>query len=170
MSVLTLVLAGVAGFMAFWAGVVSLIGFAGWRPLAQRYPAGRWPEGEGHHLRWQSASVGLSRYNGALNAALTAGGLYLRPTRFFAYNHPPVFIPWGAVRATKGSLFGGLVLELEGGGSLALRGRLGKEVGAALEAWAAAAASPLAGLPDPGMEALPEQDPPESTWRRTRVR
>ncbi len=139
MTTLTIVLVAVAGFLAFWAGVVSLIGAMGWKPLARRYPAARWPEGEGRSLGWQSARVGLSRYNNVLNAALAVEGLYLRPVRFFAYNHPPIFIPWGAVRRTEPGLFGSLRLGLEGGGSLALRGRLAREVEAALDAWASAA-------------------------------
>jgi len=170
-SILTLVLSAVAGFMAFWAGVVSLIGFAGWRPLAQRFPADRWPEGEGHHLRWQSASIGLSRYNGALNMALTAEGLYLRPVRLFAYNHPPLFIPWDAVTATKPALLGGLRLELEGGGALALRGRVAKAVEAALGAWAAAGPLAEAGgrraLDVP--EGLPEEESSTRSGRRERA-
>jgi hypothetical protein len=167
-AVVNLVLLAVAGFLAFWAGVVSLIGFAGWKPLAQRFPAGPWPEGEGRRLRWQSARIGLSNYNGVLNAVLTAEGLYLKPTRFFAYNHPPVFIPWGAVRGTRAGLLGGLVLELEGGGALALRGRVAKEVEAALDAWAAA--GPLveaAGRLPLDAEAPSADSPPtRSGWRQ----
>jgi hypothetical protein len=169
-TVLTIVLSALAGFLVFWAGVVSLIGFMGWRPLAARYPAVEWPEGEGVRLGWQSARVGLSNYNGVLHAVVTADGLYLRPVRVFAYNHPPVFVPWAAVAALRDGLLGSVVLDLEGGGGMRLGGRLAKEVRRAHAAWHAGAPAPLGSLPDPLEEAAPEDSPPPATWRRTRER
>jgi len=148
MGAVTLILSAIAGFLAFWAGTVSLIGFAGWKQLAERFPAHDWPEGEGYLLKGQSATVGVSNYNNALNAVLTGEGLYLRPLRLFAYNHPPLFIPWAAVRQSGSGMLGGLKLELEGGGTLTLRGRMAKEVKATLDVWASALDGGLGAAPE----------------------
>jgi hypothetical protein len=169
MSVLTLVLGALAGFLAFWAGVISLIGFMGWKPLAAQYPAAHWPEGEGVRLGWQSASIRLSNYNGVLNAVVNDDGLYLRPIRPFAYNHPPIFIPWSAVAGLRDGLLSAVVLELEGGGGLRLRGQLAREVRQRYEAWGVAAPTSRGQRLDLGEEA-PDDDRPEATWRRTRTR
>jgi hypothetical protein len=167
-NIVTLILAAIAGYLAFWAGVVSLIGFMGWKPLAARYPAARWPDGEGMEVGWGSGSVAMSNYNGVV----TAEGLYLRPIRAFAYNHPPVFIPWEAVEAVEGGtprLFGGIALRLEGGKGVRLRGRLARAVQETYAVWDAAhAARKVLGGLDP--EGENEADPHASAWRRTRTR
>jgi hypothetical protein len=124
MTVSFIVVGAVLAWLAIWLGVVGLIGRVAWRPLADRYPADRWPEGEGVALSWQSGSLGLSRYNGVLNAVLTGDGLYLRPVRAFAFQHPPLFIPWTEVEAVEPGFFGGVKLRLPHG-AVALRGRLG---------------------------------------------
>ena len=132
----TLVLAMIAGYLVVWAGVISLIGFGGWKQIAERFPADRWPEEEeGVALSWQSGSIGTSRYNGVLKAVITADGLYLRPVRMFAYNHPPVFIPWGSILRTKKAFWGGLRLELDGGKTLSIRGKMATYVKEALEVY-----------------------------------
>jgi len=131
----TFALSMIAGYLVFWAGVISLIGFAGWKKIAERYPACRWPEEEGVALSWQSGSIGTSRYNGVLKAVIAADGLYLRPVRMFAYNHPPVFIPWGSILRTKAGFWGGLKLELDGGKALSIRGKMATYVKEALEAY-----------------------------------
>ena len=43
-----LVLSLIAGYLVFWAGVISLIGFGGWKQIADRYPADQWLSSEGH--------------------------------------------------------------------------------------------------------------------------
>ncbi len=173
MTVVSIILAGLAGFLAFWAGVVSLVGFGGWRPLAARYPARRWPEGEGTHVGWQSGRVGMANYNGALNAVVTGEGLYLRPVALFKYNHPPIFIPWEAVEATKTGWLGGLRLDLDGGGGVTVSGRLAREVRRAFDAWRttdAVFASPEADLLGPDGDTISDEAWEGSGWRRTRTR
>ena len=132
--VVLIVLGAAVGFVAFWSGVVALIGLMGWRPLAACYAADAWPEaGEGVRLSGQSGQVGLSSYSGVLNAVLTEGGLYLRPMALFAVNHPPLFIPWVEMGAAEQGFFGGVRLQLDGG-ALTLYGRLGRMVGEAAAA------------------------------------
>ncbi|MCH7975295.1 MAG: hypothetical protein IIC18_01915 [Bacteroidetes bacterium] len=130
-----LVLSLIAGYLVFWAGVISLIGFGGWKQIADRYPADQWPEEEGVVLSWQSASIGMSNYGNVLKAVITADGLYLRPVRMFAFNHPPVFIPWGSVLRTRTGFWGGLKLELDGGKALSIRGKMATYVKEALKAY-----------------------------------
>lgn len=130
-----IILAAAAGGLAIWTGVVALVGMMGWRTIADRYPAGRWPApGEGVALSWQSAAVGLSSYGSALHAVLTEDGLYLRPARIFAINHPPMLIPWAEMGEGERAIFGGVRLRLAAGGTLTLSGRLGRLVGEALAA------------------------------------
>ncbi len=112
----------IGGFLVagplLWLGVTGLIGALGWRPLHRRFPAGPWPGyGEGTRLGMQSARVGLMSYRSTLNAVLTDEGLYLRPIKLFAFNHPPVFIPWEAVERVEPTLMG-TRLVLAGGGSV----------------------------------------------------
>ena len=132
----TVILSMIAGYMLFWSGVISLIGFAAWRPLAARYPAEYWPEEEeGIKLSWQTASIGMSNYGNVLNAVVAADGLYLRPARLFAYNHPPVFIPWGSIVSTSKGFMSSLKLHLEEGKTIALRGKVARYVEEALEVY-----------------------------------
>ncbi len=129
----TLVLSAILVYMLFWSGVISLIGFASWRPLAEQYPAENWPqEEEGLTLSWQSMSIGMSNYGNVLNAVVAAEGLYLRPARMFAFNHPPVFIPWGSIVSTSKGFLGALRLQLEDGKAIALRGKVTRYVEEAL--------------------------------------
>ncbi|MDX1439985.1 MAG: hypothetical protein R3284_08795 [Rubricoccaceae bacterium] len=129
----TLILSMIAGYLVFWSGVVSLIGFAGWRQIAEYYPADAWPEEEGIALSWQSGGIWASNYNGVLKTVVTDSGLYLRPVRMFAFNHPPIFIPWDAVVSTKKAFWGGLRLDLEGGRAITLRGKVVRHVQGALD-------------------------------------
>ncbi len=155
---LTLVLSAIAGYLVFWAGVVSLIGFGGWRQLANLYPAEEWPEDEGIALSWQTGSVGVSNYGNVLQAVIGADGLYLRPARMFAFNHPPVLVPWGAVVGISRGFLGGIKLKLEGGKSLALRGKVARYVEEAVAAYGETDSAPEENLLDePDDEMLPEE-------------
>ncbi len=133
---LTIVLSMIAGYMVFWSGVISLIGFASWRPLADRYPADYWPEeGEGIALSWQTMSIGMSNYGNVLKAVVAVDGLYLQPARMFAFNHPPVFIPWGSIVGISKGFMGSLKLQLEDGKAISLRGKVSRYVEKALNAY-----------------------------------
>lgn len=114
MTTVLIVTAAALGWAAVWTAVVSVIGLVFWRPIADRYPAGRWPE-EGVALSWQTAYVGLAGYRGVLHVVLTERGLYLRPAAIFRFQHPPMFIPWEAVTEARPALFGGLRLHLDAG-------------------------------------------------------
>ena len=160
-----IILGAIAGWLAIWTGVVALIGLMGWRTLADRWPAEAWPEaGEGVALSGQSGYVGLSRYSGVLHAVLAEDGLYLRPMKLFAVNHPPLFIPWFAVAAVERGAFGGVKLRVDGG-TLSLGGRLGKQVAVAV-----AAAQGELSEGELGESGLDEGVSDERTERRTGLR
>lgn len=139
----TLVLSMIAGYLVFWSGVVSLIGFGGWKSLASMYPADELPEDQGVYLKWQSANLGASNYNGVLKSVVAEDGFYLHPVRMFAFNHPPVFIPWSAIVDYKKTFWGGVKLELEGGKYLTLRGKIARYVKDAIETYQDVLSDPL---------------------------
>ena len=117
-----LLLAIVGGFLVFgsllWFGITGFFGAVSWKPLQRQFPADRWPAfGEGERFGMQSARIGWTNYNGVLNTVLTDEGLYLQPFKMFAFNHPPMFIPWEAVERTEPTIMG-TRLVLMGGGSI----------------------------------------------------
>lgn len=71
----------------------------GWDRLARRYraPAGRRPR-EGQFEFIGSGAFGLGQYNGCLMAGATPVGLYLAMWFPFRVGHPPLLIPWEAIR------------------------------------------------------------------------
>ncbi|NNF57155.1 MAG: hypothetical protein HKN04_02840, partial [Rhodothermaceae bacterium] len=126
MTVLTFVLAAIAGWLVVWSGIISLIGWVGWKPMARDYPAQHEPEGK--RFTWSSVRIGMSSYNSVLTIVVSAEGFYMKPIRMFAYNHPPILIPWSAVQAVEPGLFGRVKLRLDNGKTLSLWGRIGKAV------------------------------------------
>jgi len=139
---LVLIILGAAvASVAFWCGVVALIGLMGWRQIAGSYRTEDWPEEtEGIPFSMQSGYVGVSRYNGVLDGAITEEGLYLRPMKIFSINHPPLFIPWVAMGEPEQRFLTGLRVPLASGHSISFRGALGQRIAAAL---AAAHAAPV---------------------------
>jgi hypothetical protein len=80
-------------FPIFWLFVVWLIGaFGGWQRLAQHYRAQQPATGK----QWlsQYGFVGNARYGNGLNVTTNDVGLYIEVVSLFAFNHPPLFIPW----------------------------------------------------------------------------
>jgi hypothetical protein len=83
----------IPAFILFWCFVVKLISImSGWNRLAQCFrtevePAGR-------SFKWRSMRMGLSNYNGCLNAVVCEEGLYLSLMFIFKVGHPPLLIPW----------------------------------------------------------------------------
>ena len=86
-------LAFVIVFPVFWLFTVWLIGsFGGWQRMAQRYRAQQPPTGK--RFVSQYGFVGGARYGNALNVTANDAGLHISPVSLFAFNHPPLFIPW----------------------------------------------------------------------------
>ena len=84
-------------FVGMWCGVSMLLSVAGgWRRLAQRYPARGLPTGK--RFGWQGARLGWVNYNNCMTIYSSAEGLHLSVWFLFRLGHPPVFIPWEAIR------------------------------------------------------------------------
>lgn len=89
-------------FLLLWFGVVGLLSaVGGWRALARRYaavPAAR--EGEVHYLCTASLGPRLLpvNYRSCLTIEVQDQGLRLSVLAPFRFMHPPLFIPWTAVR------------------------------------------------------------------------
>jgi len=113
------------GCLAFWSVGIALAGALWWRPLADRFPAGPWPDPEtGVQMRWQAVRIGRARYGGAMDAVLADEGLYLRMGALFFVGHPPIMIPWTAMGAPQPVRFGGVEIPIEGDSRLLLDGKL----------------------------------------------
>lgn len=84
-------------FVALWCGVSVLIAFVGgWSRLAREFRATDKPAGNAFYL--QGGSVGMTQYKGCLVIYTSAAGLYLSVLLPFRLGHPPLLIPWGAIR------------------------------------------------------------------------
>jgi hypothetical protein len=82
---------------AFYSGILFLLShIGGWSRLALKFPARDIPTGE--RFGWQSARIGLTRYNNALTIFTSREGLYFQPLFLFRLAHPPFFIPWSEVK------------------------------------------------------------------------
>jgi hypothetical protein len=82
--------------VGFWMGVCWLLGaVAGWRGLASRY---RTSEPAPLGAESMSGMLGLISYNGVLEVGLAENGLDLRVMKLFRAGHPPLRIPWAAIR------------------------------------------------------------------------
>jgi hypothetical protein len=87
------------GFVAvgFWLFAIGLSARLWWRALAQQHRANEQPEGK--YFRGRSAYiVPQGHYWHCLNATLAATGIYLVPSFLFRFAHPPILIPWHAVK------------------------------------------------------------------------
>jgi hypothetical protein len=100
------IFAGIAGFVGFWMLVCMLLGLmSGWRGLASRYGA---RGDEPSHAQTVWGMVGMVSYNGVLHLAATHVGLDMRVMPLFRAGHPPLLVPWAAIRVedTKAGLLG----------------------------------------------------------------
>lgn len=127
-------------FIGLWllvAAIVSAVG--GWGELAERYPAP--PTAEG--TVYPSNSGVLQRrflpvnYNFILTVRVGDAGVGLETNSLFRYKHPPLLIPWQAIRDCRRFSFlfysGALLRVEEPSVRIAIGGRAGAVI---LERWA----------------------------------
>ena len=101
-----------AGFALFWIIIIAgLSRFGGWHVLASRYRA-RQPF-SGEVLRGCSGRLGFVNYNRCLWLGANEQGLYLSVPRLFAFAHPPLFIPWSDIRATRDKILWAEIVRFE---------------------------------------------------------
>jgi hypothetical protein len=126
-------------FAVIWFLATSLIAVVGgWRSLAanHRAPEGFLPSPEERH-RFKSMLLRRfvifpARYRSCITVGLTPKGLYLSPFVLFRFQHPPLLIPWEAIReCEKGSFLWNRWIDLEarsGGPTIRLYGSTGDAV------------------------------------------
>jgi len=93
-------LISIGSFLSLWALTCLFISFFGWGELAKRHRAVLPAEGTRHSGR--SLSLGrLASYNACVTIHTSRSGLHLALFPIFRIAHPPLFIPWSAVRFLK---------------------------------------------------------------------
>lgn len=99
-----------AVFAGFWCLVVLLISqMSGWQTLARNFPATYKPQGQ--FFGMESIIMNTARYKGAVTIGATDSGLYLAPLAIFGIGHPPLLIPWNALRAFRSEKQAWMVLH-----------------------------------------------------------
>ena len=101
-AIVILAIAGFAiVFPLFWMGIVYLLSrIGGWAELAERFGSDDPPQGE--LFTWCSARLRMMvNYSNCLRVTVSDKGIHLRTLVFFKMGHPPLFIPWTAVRDLK---------------------------------------------------------------------
>ena len=103
-----LVMAIVVGFLVifptFWCFVVWLISLiGGWRRLAQVYRTSETPGGRLLFTRF--VLVGIASYRNTVTLHITPAGLHLAVMPLFRAGHPPLLIPWTALRGGESASF-----------------------------------------------------------------
>ena len=90
----------ICSFVAIWCLVFKIISVFGWGKLAHKHTA--FEEPSGVTLKWQSFVLGrMMNYNRCVTIHVGKPGLFLEMPRFFRFGHPPLKIPWSAVRYLK---------------------------------------------------------------------
>lgn len=85
------------GFVLIWSGVVYLLAWlGGWRRLARLYRTANTPKGAPLGTFW--AMVGPVNHKGTLHIQPAPEGLYLSTMALFRMGHPPLLIPWHAIK------------------------------------------------------------------------
>ena len=71
----------------------------GWSTLATQFRAQAEPEGL--RMSWQSARVGWADYNNCMTFVISQNGLYVHVSKWIAWGHPPLLIPWSELHVAK---------------------------------------------------------------------
>ena len=119
-------------FLCLWFLVAATISFVGgWFSLAKLYRTrvpfngAKWRMQSGQ-MRW------LANYNNVLTLGASPEGLYLASMFLFRFMHPPLLVPWSAikVRRKKGWVFEYVIFTM--GHELAISLRIREKLGAKL--------------------------------------
>ncbi|MBN2580658.1 MAG: hypothetical protein JXB10_16855 [Pirellulales bacterium] len=91
-------------FVGMWCAVSLLLSaMGGWHRLAEKFPALHQPSGKPFFM--QGGKVGMVTYSGCLIIYNSPEGLYLSVFLLFRVGHPPIFIPWNAIRNARSHRF-----------------------------------------------------------------
>lgn len=87
-------------FVGMWCAICLLLSrLGGWRRLAESFPVSSGPSGKCFIM--QSGKVGVVSYGGCLTVHNSPTGLFLSVWWLFRLGHPPLFIPWSAIRNVR---------------------------------------------------------------------
>lgn len=102
MFLLLLIPLFLVGFVLIWSGVVYLLAWlSGWRRLARHYRCAKAPAGSVFGTLW--AMLGPVNHRGTLQIQPAPEGLYLSMMALFRIGHPPLLIPWHAIKRQDGT-------------------------------------------------------------------
>jgi hypothetical protein len=110
-------------FPFIYVVVAYSIAAMGWSDLAARFRTDTPPPADARRMQWGSFG-GFGSYNNVLTVGASDAGLYLAVLFLFRAFHPPLLIPWSAIKSrTRQRYF--LVmcdtLEIEGDSTVRLR-------------------------------------------------
>lgn len=96
--ILGIILAFPIIFGGIWSGVCYLIGaLGGWQNLARKYEA---PKDTIVDQKFtdEYGKFGVSRYKFTLTVGFSRSGIFFANNPFFRIGHPPMLIPWSAIK------------------------------------------------------------------------
>lgn len=93
-------LLGLIGMPVMWLVVSFTISNMGWSTLAARFRTDTPPPADPRRMQWGSFG-GFGSYNNILTIGASDSGLYLGVLFLFRAFHPPLLIPWSAIRSRK---------------------------------------------------------------------
>lgn len=97
-------------FGGIWSGVCYLIGaLGGWQNLASKYET---PKDTVVDQKFTSeyGKFGVSRYKFTLTVGFSKSGIFFANNPFFRIGHPPMLIPWSAIKIVSSD---GLFLHIK---------------------------------------------------------
>lgn len=87
----------IAIFIGFWCLILWLLShMGGWARLAHEFAASQPPAGD--RFGMQSIRVGWVNYNNCVVIHSSEAGLHIQTWRLFVVAHPPIFLPWSALK------------------------------------------------------------------------
>jgi hypothetical protein len=97
--VVSILIAAPIFFVALLGFISFILSAGGWRRLARQYAA---PAGASGSTNSRLVGmVGTSTYKGAIKVTTTSSGLQIQASPALYVGHPPLFIPFGAIRNPK---------------------------------------------------------------------
>lgn len=85
-------------FVGMWSGVCYLIGaIGGWQGLARKYETTKDTQLD-QKFTGEYGKFGISNYKYTLTVGFSNNGLFFATNPLFRIGHPPMLIPWSAIR------------------------------------------------------------------------
>ena len=92
-------------FGVLWSGICYLIGaIGGWQKLATKYETAKDTIVD-QKFTGEYGQFGVSRYKFTLTVGFTNAGIFFANNPFFRIGHPPLLIPWSAIKIVANNGF-----------------------------------------------------------------